>query len=120
MILLDTHALAWVQRAHRRAKPLVRWAGQLYVSSVTLLELQFLSESGRADIAPLPEFADDPRWLIDEPPALPWFQTAFDLSWTRDPFDRLLAAHALFRGWRLATADSRILAHLDSRHTIEL
>jgi PIN domain nuclease of toxin-antitoxin system len=34
------------------------------------------------------------------------------LSWTRDPFDRLLAAHARLRGWKLATADTLLLERL--------
>jgi len=45
---------------------------------------------------------------------------ALDLSWTRDPFDRLIAAHARLRGWRLATADETLLNGLGPRHTIQL
>jgi len=120
MILLDTHALVWVQAAHRRAKPLLRWAGHLFVSPASLFELCALAESGRVEIAPLSEFLNDARWMIDDPPSLPWFQAAFDLSWTRDPFDRLIAAHSLYRGFRLATADERLLEHLGPQHTLEL
>jgi PIN domain nuclease of toxin-antitoxin system len=39
-------------------------------------------------------------------------QTAVELSWTRDPFDRLLAAHAIVVGAPLLTADRTILNHL--------
>jgi PIN domain nuclease of toxin-antitoxin system len=42
------------------------------------------------------------------------------LAWTRNPFDRIIVAHALVRGWRLATADRVILEHLDPRYAIEL
>jgi len=42
------------------------------------------------------------------------------LSWTRDPFDRLLVAHARLRGWRLATADTTLLAHLPDRERLAL
>jgi len=39
-------------------------------------------------------------------------QAATDLSWTRDPFDRLIAAHAIVADAPLATADETILEHL--------
>jgi PIN domain nuclease of toxin-antitoxin system len=39
-------------------------------------------------------------------------RAAVDLSWTRDPFDRLIAAHAIAADVPLLTADSVILQHL--------
>lgn len=36
---------------------------------------------------------------------------AMPLSWTRDPFDRLICAHADVLGIDLATADRRVLQH---------
>jgi hypothetical protein len=46
-----------------------------------------------------------PRWRLDSPSSARLFEAAFDLVWTRDPFDRLLVAHARYRKWRLATGD---------------
>jgi PIN domain nuclease of toxin-antitoxin system len=43
-----------------------------------------------------------------------WFTKALELGWTRDPFDRLLVAHARLRGWRLATGDARLLEQLEN------
>jgi PIN domain nuclease of toxin-antitoxin system len=122
MILLDTHALVWIQDGHKRVRPLIRWAGKLYVSPITIFELQLLTEVGRLDWehGRMSEIQSDPRWIVDDPPAVPWFQAALDLAWTRDPFDRLLAAHALYRGFRLATADDVLLTHLGAKHTLEL
>ncbi len=37
---------------------------------------------------------------------------AVGLTWTRDPFDRLIAAHAIVAGATLLTADRTILEHL--------
>lgn len=37
---------------------------------------------------------------------------ALDLTWTRDPFDRLIAAHAVVADAPLITADRTILEHL--------
>jgi PIN domain nuclease of toxin-antitoxin system len=48
------------------------------------------------------------------------FDVAVDLSWTRDPFDRLIVAHARLRGWRLATGDRMILAELPEKSVIGL
>lgn len=37
---------------------------------------------------------------------------AVNLSWTRDPFDRLIAAHAIVANAPLITADETIREHL--------
>ena len=123
LILLDTSAVLWLERDHARARPLARWRGRLYLSPASLLELQLLVEVGRLKLrrgAAVSAFATDPRWLLDDPPSVPWFQAAQELGWTRDPFDRLLVAHARRRGWRFATADSVILRHLDDTQALEL
>jgi PIN domain nuclease of toxin-antitoxin system len=122
MILLDTHALIWLDQNHKRARGLANESRQLYVSPATILELQMLVEIGRLKhgAAAFERLIADDRWLVDEPAALAWFQEAADLTWTRDPFDRLIVAHARFRGWRLATADGAILQHLGPRERLEL
>jgi PIN domain nuclease of toxin-antitoxin system len=122
VILLDTNAVIWITRNHPRARRLAR-TPRLYVSPVTLLEVQMLIQGGRA--RPVAgrsafELAHDPRWLHDEPPSGDWFQAAMDVSWTRDPFDRLIVAHARVRGWKLATADTNVLRHLSPREAIAL
>ena len=123
MILLDTHALLWLDRSHRRTRPLSRWAGRLYLSPASLLELQFLLEAGRvrlrAGLTPA-AFVEDPRWLLDSPPSDAWFEAAWEVGWTRDPFDRLLVAHVRLRGWRLATADRELLDALGAREVLAL
>ena len=63
---------------------------------------------------------EDDRWLVVEPPAGSWFLRATEAGWTRDPFDRLLVAHAQLRRWRLATADSQLLEHLGPSASIAL
>jgi PIN domain nuclease of toxin-antitoxin system len=115
VILLDTNALLWLQQGHPRSRPLASWHGRLYVSPASLLEIEFLLRAGRVRIrrgATVATLVEDPRWLVDEPPSLAWFEEAMEVAWTRDPFDRLLVAHAALRGWRLATADPSILKHL--------
>ncbi len=122
VILLDTNAVIWLEQGHPRARPLLKDRRRLYLSPATLLELQFLHESGRIrlDVASVSALGDDERWTVDEPPASAWFLRAADLVWTRDPFDRLIAAHALLRRWRLATGDGALAATLGPSAVIEL
>lgn len=118
LILLDTNALLWLHRGHPRSHPLTRSAGPLYASPATLLELQLLIEVGRLRLKPrtgVTDLVDDERWLVDDPPAATWFQGALTAGWTRDPFDRLLVAHAQLRGWRIASGDAAILKHCAGR-----
>jgi PIN domain nuclease of toxin-antitoxin system len=122
VILLDTNAVIWLEQRHPRARPLLKERRRLYISPATLLELQFLHETARIrlHVATVSAIADDQRWLLDDPPAASWFDRAADLSWTRDPFDRLIAAHALVRRWRLATGDAELASNLGPTAAIEL
>lgn len=124
MILLDTHALVWLETGHARARPLMRLREPLHVSPATLLELSMLEEIGRVRLRhgarSWMDLAKDGRWTLDEPPTGRWFEESAALRWTRDPFDRLLVAHARVRRMRLATADARMLGHLDARAVLEL
>jgi PIN domain nuclease of toxin-antitoxin system len=119
VILLDTSAIIWLDAGHRRAGPLRRQPAPLRVSPASLLELQFLAEAGRLRVR-LGDIIADERWRIDDPPSLDWFARAAEESWTRDPFERLLVAHARLRGWRLATGDRAVLGRLQSRERVEL
>lgn len=122
MILLDTNALIWLLRDHPRTRQLAR-APRLYISPASLLELHMLIEAGRGRVMPgrsVSDVADDRRWLQDEPPAGAWFHTAMEIGWTRDPFDRLIVAHAKVRGWKIATSDEVIQKHLLSHAVISV
>jgi len=114
VILLDTHAVIWIAQGHRRVRELARLP-RLFISPATVLEIQFLTEAGRLRLAAgrsAADLATDGRWKLDEPPAGDWFAAACELAWTRDPFDRLIAAHARLRRWKLATADNILLERL--------
>jgi PIN domain nuclease of toxin-antitoxin system len=121
MILLDTNALLFLLTEHRRARPLRRH--ELAMSPLSLLELKMLEEVGRARFltrVPPEAFMSDPRWVWDDLGLQTLIASALDITFTRDPFDRLLAAHAMARGWRLATADSVLIEHLPARFVLEL
>lgn len=113
MILLDTNAVIWLAAGHRRSQPLKRHGGHLRVSPATLLELAFLVEVGSVAVrGGLERFRDDDRWDIDEISAIDWFEEAESVTWTREPFDRLIVAHAARRRWKLATGDRKICENL--------
>ena len=123
MILLDTNAVLFLLADHPRGRPLKRHAGELALSPITLLEMAFLAECGKIAFATgdaSDVLRNDPRWSVDDPPLEAMILRALDLTWTRDPFDRLLAAHALHRGVRLATSDRTLLENLPARLTLAL
>jgi len=121
VILLDTNALIWLERGHPRTRALGRTGRQLYISPASLLELQFLRELGRIRLTgELSDLARDRPWLLDDPPSVAWFESAWDVGSIHDPFDRLLVAHARLRRWRLATADTRLLNRLSEQERVEI
>lgn len=112
-LLLDTHFLIWIVLGSRRleAFPWLDEYAPWGVSPISLLEIQFLGEVGRVDVRN-PAFneavARDPRFLIDEAPLVRLIEHALPLTWTRDPFDRLLAAHSASRRVPLCTLDETL------------
>jgi PIN domain nuclease of toxin-antitoxin system len=122
VILLDTDALIWLEQGHARARVLSGGRERLCVSPASLLELAALEEAGRIRLkrGTIASLADNPRWTLDDPPAWEWFAAAIGERWTRDPFDRLLVAHARLRRWRLATGDQRLLARLGDRESVRV
>lgn len=115
VILLDTHAVIWLLSGHRRAESLIASGQSLFVSPVSVLEIRFLIEAGKVRIAERDwekRLGQDRRFRIDDGRIGDIVAAAADLSFTRDPFDRMIAGHALARGYRLATADDLLLEHL--------
>lgn len=119
MILLDTHVVVWLYEGRRdllseRAAALIE-ANDLAVSPLVRLELAYLREIGRLKVDPAEILDDLARRIglgeVDAPLSRVVDQAA-SLAWTRDPFDRLIAAHALALRAPLLTADVRIRAHL--------
>ena len=109
-LLLDTHFLVWLVLGSRRLAgyPWIDRYRPWGVSPVSFLEIQFLAEVGRVAVRN-PEFMDavmtDERFTVDDPPIVTLVRHALRLSWTRDPFDRLLAAHSAARRVPLCSVD---------------
>ncbi|MBI2893573.1 MAG: PIN domain-containing protein [Deltaproteobacteria bacterium] len=114
---LDTHVAAWLWAGDRtRLRPvwpaLVR--SDLAISGATILELGFLFEIGRltepANLV-VKELIGELGLQISGAPLGRVVEEALLLTWTRDPFDRLIAANARCDDARLVTKDRRILDH---------
>lgn len=84
-------------------------------SPIAALELAYLHEIGRAGdplATMLAALRSDIGLELVDASAVELMQAAADLSWTRDPFDRLISAHAIVANVPLVTADETILEHL--------
>lgn len=111
--LLDTHFLIWLIVGSPRLDehPWLDGYRPWGISPISLLEMQFLSELGRLELDGegfLDRVANDSRFVLDEAPLIGLIRHALRLEWTRDPFDRLLAAHSASRRVPLCTVDRTI------------
>ena len=119
MILLDTHLLVWLYGGLLDRIPAPVQARlnreQLALSPFVQLELGYLYEVGRVR-APAQRVVDELtarlELVVADVSAATVCGAALDLTWTRDPFDRLLAAHATATGLALVTKDATLRQHL--------
>lgn len=118
-VCLDTHVIAWfaggqAEKVSPKAKALIEQATTLVVSPMVVLELQLLHEIGRVREPALDLLR---RWqdAVSLRVAADGFErvgtAALDERWTRDPFDRLIVAHARLMDAVLITRDRRIAAN---------
>jgi PIN domain nuclease of toxin-antitoxin system len=119
VILLDTHVLVWLYGAqlHRIPVSVQRRLNQeqLAVSPFAQLELGYLYEVGRvrspAEVV-IHELSALLALIVFDVSSQTVCEAALGFSWTRDPFDRLLAAHATVSAIPLVTKDETLLRHL--------
>jgi PIN domain nuclease of toxin-antitoxin system len=119
VIRLDTHAVVWlyageIERFTPEGQALLE-SEQLTVSPIVQLELTFLHEIGRlrmggADV--LGDLESRVRLYVVNQPFIAVVQAAASISWTRDPFDRLIVGDALAANCQLLTKDDTIREHL--------
>ncbi len=116
---LDTQVMVWLcqkqlEKLSQRAVAAIE-DSELRISPMVLLELEYLHETKR--IIPPPQAllhqleSQIGLQLCDHPfPAI--VETALYETWTRDPFDRVIVAHARSNGYApLVTSDAKIRAH---------
>ncbi|MEW6353064.1 MAG: PIN domain-containing protein [Pseudomonadota bacterium] len=118
MIYLDTHVVAWLYQGARaqfskRAQALIA-DNALSISPMVVLELDYLYETKRVREPAARVLRHLQRQLalsICDKPFADIVAAAHYCAWTRDPFDRLIVAHASLEENTLLTKDKAIHAH---------
>jgi PIN domain nuclease of toxin-antitoxin system len=120
-IRLDTHVVVWLHAGlDDKLSPLARAAieqNQLAVAPMVEFELTLLHEIGRLSLSGAEILGDLSHRVGLRVSAVPWqaaVQSAAGLTWTRDPFDRLIVADALAAGSLLLTKDERVRERVPS------
>lgn len=118
LIYLDTHVVVWffANDRERFSAPIQELMNQhdWYISPIVRLELQYLHEIGRVNPtadAVIASLSQQVGLTICPKPFNDVISAANRLTWTRDPFDRLLVAHASLSDDILITSDQDIRSH---------
>jgi len=121
-LLLDTHVLLWWAIADRRLTKNARAfitspENEIAVSAVTFWEIAIKANLGRIDVDVAELHAAATADGFDAVPIRveDTFLLAALPNHHRDPFDRLLIAHAISENRSLLTADQAILAYAGVR-----
>jgi PIN domain nuclease of toxin-antitoxin system len=115
---LDTHVAVWLYSGRTKALTArarrALTAGGLYLSPMVILEIDFLREIGRVNQSGESVFGGLSKrsgLAISETPFADVVFEASTLSWTKDPFDRIIVAEAALHDAPLVTKDPNIHAH---------
>ena len=116
LVFLDTHVLIWlydalIDRFSKKAKHLIN-KNPVLISPFVKLEIQYLYESNKIKVQPVPVIAtleNSMGLYISQTPLKNIIDVALTLDWTRDPFDRLLTAEAIVNNAYFITKDEDIL-----------
>lgn len=117
MVFLDTHMVVWLFAEADRIPASVRKridVAELFISPMVRVELSLLAEIGRVTLpaeAILSALRHDLDLRVEESGWLRCAEIASHLSWTLDPFDRLIVAHAIAFAAPLCTRDRHLRAH---------
>ena len=118
VIFLDTHVVVWlyageVDRFPPRARKKLE-SEPLVISPMVLLEIQYLHELSRISQGPALILKDLEKSLgldVHTEDFERIMVAALGESWTRDPFDRIITAHAHLAAAPLLTKDASIRKH---------
>jgi PIN domain nuclease of toxin-antitoxin system len=118
LIYLDTHAVVWLYAglADKFSAPVRALMNEqdIAISPAVRLELQFLHEIQRvADDADtiVTDLANRIGLTIGNLDFNATISRALEISWTRDPFDRIIVANASLDDSILVSKDQNILSH---------
>ncbi|MCC5631267.1 type II toxin-antitoxin system VapC family toxin [Nostoc sphaeroides] len=116
MIYLDTHVVAWLyagltDKLTDIAKTLIN-DNDVYISPIVRLELQYLYEIKRLKDKPdviIPNLSEEIGLQICDQNFNDIISSSLTITWTRDPFDRIITANALLNNNILLSKDEKIL-----------
>lgn len=118
MIRLDTHVVVWLYTGELERFPETAIEAleheELVINPIVGLELAYLHEIGRITVAGAALMADlhqRLRLTVSGLSMASVVAAAASLSWTRDPFDRLIVGDALVANCGLLTKDATIRQH---------
>lgn len=118
-VYLDTHVVVWLfagelHKLSPRAIELIE-ANELLISPMVMLELELLHEIGRLSYSHetiLTSLAESIDLRVCDLPFASITREATRHTWTRDPFDRMIVAHAASRNNSiLLSRDRKIREH---------
>ena len=118
MTYLDTHVVIWLytgdaDRLSATAKEQIG-TDDLFVSPAVILELEFLHEIRRGKVPSskvIAQLSRDIGLQVCELSFAVVVEQALLQKWIRDPFDRLIVAHASANDAPLVTKDEKIRRH---------
>lgn len=120
LVHLDTHIVCWLYEGRSElltpASLRTIESGLLQVSPVVQLELTYLHEIGRISREGsyvLDALAKDIGLSVADVSLAQVMKIAGALTWTRDPFDRMIVAHAMIADAALVSKDRLIRKHCD-------
>lgn len=118
MIYLDTHVVVWLYAGHIENISSTALShintNDIYISPIVRLELQYLFEIDRITQNPqtvLVDLSDEIGLKICDKNFNQIITQAQHITWTRDPFDRIIVANAALNNNMLLTKDQTILTH---------
>jgi len=119
MIYLDTHVVLWLffrkgDGLSEHARYIIEYEPEILISPIVLLELDYLHEIGRTTLPSEPVFKYLNQQIdlqICRKSFYDVIRSASHLTWTRDPFDRIITAQSAIAQNRLITKDQTIRTH---------
>ena len=116
LIYLDTHVVVWLysgltDKLTDLAKTLIN-DNEVYISAIVRLELQYLYEIKRITDEPdviISNLYKEIGLKICNKNFNDIISVALTITWTRDPFDRIITANALLNNNILLSKDQNIL-----------
>jgi PIN domain nuclease of toxin-antitoxin system len=118
VIYLDTHVVLWLyegllEKFSTKARELID-GNDLLISPMVRLELEYMHEIHRCSQGShviLGELQGQVGLSVCDLPFDRVARKAVEIQWTRDPFDRMIVAHAACRELQLLTKDASIGRH---------